>query len=674
MGCRKIATFVAAFGALAGVVSGGEFLPLGDEGKLPPPPTRFANAPRLGPMPERAPGLRIFGGGTKAQIVVDVSSRYLRELADELAWHLERMTGERFPVAKSATDGQSPVVELRFAADRKEREVAIVRREGNRLVLSGRGSGPSLALTYLLESIGCRYLWPGVSGKVIPRRSEVVVPALSLDRVPELELRKIRDIHSLGERYSQSVEQLGFDAKEFMARERKVFVDREGNRDFFRWHGINDLRNPDGTPAKAYRYKWGHNFMDYWDRFGAAHPDWFALQPDGTRTQTVKGRPCFCFMSEGFIAQAARDVERAFASDPRYEAQSVCLPDGGPVTSCMCEGCRRLDPVNAAPTRLLRFTPRREWFDYVALTDRTLWFYNRIAERIAAAHPGRRVCGYAYSFYEKPPVAVRPHPALVLLSAVGDYLTVEGRADVERNLAAWTSFGNPLLWRPNVLQNLKVPVPQNFARKLYCDLSAAKANGVIGTDFDCMDGQWANKGLVYYMAARAHWNPDGLDYETQLADYCRSGFGAAAKHVRAYFDELEAVDSAAAEAADPKAENVPLVQAYLARYDVDSLARHLAAAERAAAGDAESLRRIGMLKVGVECARIHQKMGALWVSSRTTPPALRELQRKFADYAAETGRDDDGMVALNPSRIAFCDFYLTSLFRELKTKGKGNVE
>src|ERR1041385_8620758 len=68
---------------------------------------------------------------------------------------------------------------------------------------------------------------------------------------------------------------------------------------------------------------------------------------------------------------------------------------------------------------------------------------------------------------------------------------------------------------------------------------------MMGTDFDSCCHHWATQGLNYYVVARLHWNPE-QDVDAIVDDYCRSGFGPAAKAVRRYFDRLEALMSEAA--------------------------------------------------------------------------------------------------------------------------------
>ena len=41
------------------------------------------------------------------------------------------------------------------------------------------------------------------------------------------------------------------------------------------------------------------------------------------------------------------------------------------------------------------------------------------------------------------------------------------------------------------------------------------------------------------MVAKAHRNPDSIGYEALFDDYCKAGFGAAAKEIRGYFEVLE---------------------------------------------------------------------------------------------------------------------------------------
>ena len=513
--------------------------PLGAPGDIRLP-SGFSKKPVFRSPPERAPGLVFRRGATTGVIVASAREA---ALADELKYHLDRMCGGDVKVVRTAP-AEGPAIVLRTLAD-GPRGRAVVRREGNRLVVEGRGSGLSHAVTYLLEGLGCRYLWPGTTGKVIPRRTEIVIPEVALDDVPQLKMRWIRDYYvHRPVTNSPSFATLALDETVFKSFFYAQRLDRPGNRDFFAWHGVNDESDLDGT------YVWNHYFGDYWQKYGRTHPDWFALQANGSRHQDLGNRPerpTLCLSNMGLAEQAAQDHIARFRREPNLRALPVCLPDGGRMSPCMCRACRALDPVNASvshTTRLHFGPPVSASRQYVALTDRVLTFANRVQEKVRAACPGRRVTNYVYSNYIDAPVKVRPDPDLVLLSVAGEYVADMYRRWATDNLSTWSHFSNQLFWRPNALWGFSVGLPQNFARAIFEDLETFKANGIVGTDFDCMRNTWLTYGVVYYMVAKAHLNPDHLGYDALLDDYCRAAYGPAARTMRAYYDDLEERTSA----------------------------------------------------------------------------------------------------------------------------------
>ena len=602
-------------------------VPLGRKGALPAYPAALPVKPvfRAAP-PERGEGLVLKDGDRQAVVV---APREFQRLAKELAWHLEKMCGSRFRVMREAeATEKAPVVEFRHTGGALGRSE--IRREGNRLIVGGESSGVSFALTYVLESLGCRYLWPGELGKVVPRRKRIVLPDIALDYVPELKIRIVRDVVP---KMTRELERLGIDAAAFQSRWRSLERDDPGNRDFMAWHGVNDARNVGGG------YSWGHYFGDYWRRFGGEHPDWFALQANGSREQVLGDRaerPALCLSNAGLADQAARDILADFAANPQSIVHSICLPDGGYMGQCMCERCRALDPVNAPAVPNHTGSPLWRTFPYVSLTDRVLTFNNRIAERVVAKMPDRKLSCYVYSYYEQPPVAVRPHPALVLLSVAGNYSKPD-RGAVQRNVAAWGVFGNEIVWRPNALIHWRVNLPKNFARPFFEDIEALKANHVIGTDISGFGRQWANKGFVYYMVARAHRNPDHLCYDAVAADYFRAGFGTAADDVAAYFAELERLgDDCAAKGMS--------ANGYVEAFDVGRLSSCLARARRAAAGDETVLRRIAFLERGLVFAEWEKKLVAAWKGGDEA--GLRKVQAAYRDFIRDNAFEN--ALAVHP--------------------------
>jgi hypothetical protein len=639
--------------------------PLGPAGSLEVAKS-FANSPRLGGRPAFKPGLKLYGSGVKACVVCAPGDTNRLALAREFAYHLSKMTGEDFRVEERVSDASRPSVVFggvdeanSFGVDLSvlPADTAVVRRKGESLFIGGTDAGASHALTYVLEAMGCRYIWPGALGKIIPRKSEVVLPEIALTYTSPFEMRAVREFVELGQRHGTCVKRIGFDPVAFAERQRSLHCDAPGNRGFWRWHGVNDFKGTPGQKKGPGKYKWGHYYKDYIDRYMQTHPEWFALQPDGTRTQCEKERPTFCLSNEELIEETIRNLVNDFKANPEAVALSACLPDGGHSTPCMCERCRRLDPPNASPRAYRMYVPHNAPFNYVHMTDRVFWFMNRLADGVAARLPGKKLTTYAYSYYTDPPVHVRPSTNLVLLSVAGDYVNAYPRKDggdsrlyARENMAAWAGFGNTLLWRPNCIRGFNCAIPHNCSRRIFNDIELFKANGTVGTDFDTMDEQWAIKGLTFYMTAKAHHNIDRLDYDTLLDDYC-AAFGAAGGEVKEYFLSLERTTEAAADARCG-------IAGYIDFFDPSPFEAILERAADKAAGDAMVLRRIKFLRTGLEYAKRLKRNKA---AKDSGDPKYMSYLEDYRSFMHEMYRDDDAFIAVNVRRLLFYDHYLRPL-------------
>ena len=600
-----------------------EATPLGAPGSLKLP-TAFAKRPKLGKPAARKDGLVLFGDGRKAVVALGDCGESVRMLADELAWHLEKMCGEKFEiVAGEPANGPALVYRtLKCPAGFPRGEAAYFKiwREGDKIVLGGEDTGKSRATTYVLEALGCRYIWPGATGKVIPKKTRVVLPEIAVEDATPLVIRRVR-LYGWPEH-----------------------PDRPGNRDFWRWHGMNDMKfMTTDKPGDADGYQWGHYYGDYYPKYRKSKPKLFALQPDGTRDLHLGShteRPTFCLSNPELVEITAKRKIEEFAKNPSKKALSLCLPDGATSSWCLCEECRKMDPVNAAKGGVTVFFPQRRSVPYVAMTDRVFEYMNRVADKVAREFPDKLLSTYAYSCYTAAPVKVAPHRNLLILSVAGNYANAANFGSVERNLAAWASFGNKVMWRPNAHGGFRVNAPDNFARRMFADVSLLVENGVFGVDYDTMYCDWATKPFVYYVTTKAHFNPDRLDFESFAEDYCRTGFGAAAGDVRAYFDEIEKADEAAAKAnAEDKEPALGWVQRsrrqsrLLEHLDFDALDARLAKARASAAGDEAVLERIGRLQFGNDIGRFTARK-RLAKPSKPTPEEDEAFRKMAEEYLA----------------------------------------
>ena len=566
-------------------------------------------------------------GNSLAQIVI--TDRAFRYQAAELKYHLDAITGANFSVVYP-NKRNAKLAAIIFEKGKDAKTVSIKTTE-NTVTLSG---DTSLAMFYFLEKLGCRYLWPGKLGKIIPKNPTLWAPDIQLKNKPMLALRNIRHGGKLGERAILGMNRCGItDVKAAAARRSAAYSDAKGNSSFYTWHGNG------GKLA----YSWGHAFGSYYKTYGKKNPEFFALQPDGSRSQAASpDRPRLCMSNPKLVKLVAENLIKAFKKNPSRQALSVCLNDGGRARFCMCEGCRKLDPPNAVPNNMsfnVRGIPIS--VKYVYLTDRVVSFSNRIAAEVNKVLPDKKVCVYIYSCYEAPPVAVKPSPSLVMFSTTMNYTRDSSRKKSLQTLASLSSFGNEVFWRPNALRGFgNIPAPQNYARRMFDDTELLKFNNCPGMDFDCNEGFWGGKGLIYYTLSKAMWNPDRLSFDDIVDDYCRAGFGEAAPQVRKYFDELEKVfDQAAAKECD-----------YCDIFTIakiDELKAILDEAENASS-DAMVKQRVQFLKKGLELGRFSTR---LYDAKKANAKNYRAIQKEWKEYIQKLSLEDP--LVVSPGSLGF---------------------
>lgn len=539
------------------------------------------------------PAKAVFSLAENGQARAVIVPNRMTSLARELKYHLDRMTGADFQMADSVPADRPAIVfqpDPSFAS-----ETVVVRTEPKRVILSGHpATGIRLAMNYFLEKLGCRYLWPGAEGKVIPVRKTLYAPEMNLNTRTVLTVRKIRNGNpAIGIRSQWGFKACGINDPADQKRYCRIFseknVDAKGNQTMWQWHGM-------GSRGE---FSWGHAFGHFWKRYGMKHPEYFALQPQGSRDQSLSPlRPRLCLGNPATADAAAREVLDYFTANPKAATRSICLNDGGTTSFCMCPICRKSDPVNAHPIKMtFSIAGQPKVFNYVSLTDRVLTFSNRIADKIAAKYPDKLLSIYIYSTYSSLPVSVRPHRSLILCLTNMNYVNESDRQHCLDDFRKWTSFGNKVFYRPNALWgHFRIIAPQNYARKMFNDLEYWKANGLAGTDFDCMEKQWSGKGLIYYALLKAHWNPDRLSYDDIFDDYCRSGFGAAADEIKTYWTKLEQLTDQAAAAGRPYLD-------YFTSKAAAELEELLDKAERKVRDDPASLARVNFLRIGLTAGK-----------------------------------------------------------------------
>lgn len=555
-----------------------------------------------------------------------------------LTEHLAQMSGARLETRREDTLGEVKVQDGRLVPPRGsawkafllvgESELArklgatadglgaggiLVRSAGNAVVVLGPDAqtrsdpwGSRHAAVALLEELGCRYLWPGETGKVVPARKTVAVAPLEKRFTPPIGQRAIRMMPKGPRRFDEGLQFLGLapDAYE------KMFASAAATRSagsWTDWQGLGgDLGLRGGHAGAGLRGGWAEH--------GQAHPEWFALQPDGTRDQSAAAeRWRECPSNPALLDYVVNDIIARVRQDPTIPSISLSPNDGGYSSFCMCENCRKLDPPEAPAVSILLFDKvgqsARKTISYPSLSDRYVHYWNAIAERVTKVHPQLLFVIDAYSVYATPPVREKLHPNLVVRYVPSSPSGWEG----------WQAAGaKRIYWRPNNLHSgyMEGILNRVQGRQIAETMRLLADGGMLATDIQGIYNNWATAGLSYYVAARTCWNPH-LGYDTILDDYCQAGFGAGAPAIRRYFQRAESLNGTA------PGQIAPAV--------ISELTALLDEAARAAGGDKEVRRRIDFLRKGLEFTAISAEAYRLRDAAAENRPVDKVAAGKLLD-------------------------------------------
>jgi hypothetical protein len=438
-----------------------------------------------------------------------------KELADCIAKisgaRPEIISGGLHPAPRAAIwVGRQPGLADRFPGvkfDFDRPEEALYLCDGHSLVIAGRDRmfggkqlehGTANALyTFMQRELGVRWLWPGDLGTDFPEARTLSVAPVSYRFAPPI-------------------------------RERKMWRASYGGKmeeDARAWFRFNRMT------LGSLECFGGHAYTKWWKDYGEAHPEYFALQSNGTRTpprapEDVK----LCVSNPGVWKQWLDDAEKAFRADPGLTMVSASPNDGGGF--CVCEKCRAWDPPDGPPL-----------WGYVALTDRYVKYWNILARGLRERLPDREafVGVYAYSAYRTPPVAESLEPNIAV-GFVGHFpLSCDELTARDKEIwKAWADKATLMFYRPNLFHYTGGPLglPSVSPRRAFRDLRFLAGNKCVGLQVDSLPMNWATQGLDYYAMAQFAYDPF-QDGEALLKDYCRRGFGPAAGPVEAYFNLLE---------------------------------------------------------------------------------------------------------------------------------------
>lgn len=477
---------------------------------------------------------------------------FTRQAADELAETIEKISGAKPQVIEGTPNpipkhaiwvGYQPILKKLFPKldfDFNNPEEILIAANDDHLVIAGRDRwdpdnltiktsrgdvdgrqteyGTANAVyTFLQDFLDVRWLWPGELGEDIVKEKTIAFAP-------------------------------------FVFRYHPQFRARGGIFAYSRLGGGGYGRSQDWTRKQRLRldsltWAGGHAFITWWERFHEDHPEFFALQPDGTRsgypsTHNVK----ICQSNpDVWDVWLNEDVTEHLRKDPNQTVFSCSPNDGWASGHCVCDNCLAWDhPDGKARTYHWEGLGQ----EHVALSDRLVTFGNQLARKLKERFPDKNydVMYAAYGNTRPAPVEAKPDENTLVLSAANflmDKPDKEDRGSLcgethKQQFADWAKLAPRIIWRPNTGSPCgwqqgqpDVPIHQTIETMRFMG-----DNHCVGMFVDMVWEHWATCGPLYYILAQMAWNPRA-DGDAILDDYYDRAFGPAAPELKEYWTLME---------------------------------------------------------------------------------------------------------------------------------------
>jgi hypothetical protein len=460
-------------------------------------------------------------------VIADEPPVQVRAAADELADHLEQVTGAEFPIesASSASGAHRILVgpsqalsALKLEIDYRDLgpEGFVIRTVDRALVIAGGPQRGTIngVYTFLDDVIGCRWYTPTFS--VIPQRRILSLAPINLRYVPPFESRFV-----LGSCASHI---------DWAARQRlntlflEVAVWTPGNLKTFIDHPkLAGSIYYAGSP----HHTLGHNGLLPYDEFDA-HPDYFALV-NGRRFR--EGQPCMTHPD--LLPLVVRNAKKWIEDRPGARILSISQRDGDFVHhGCHCTRCNDL-------------------YAKQTLTEVNVNFVNRVAAELVKDHPDVLVDTLAYHWTRKPPKNLKMHENTVVRYCLGgatcyfhgiDQCELNAERGMFEDLREWIRI-SPRVWVWYYVHGGDELHPISVFNSISHNFKRMRDAGVKGFFIQTAWGKILKNAerrdrgglldLQAYLFAKVIWDPD-YDVQKGIEEFCRDCYGEAAPQILEY--------------------------------------------------------------------------------------------------------------------------------------------
>lgn len=452
----------------------------------------------------------------------------------------------------------------------------------------------------LRTKLDIRWLWPGTTGEQVPKVSSIILPTIRKTVTPAFIFSRMRDagsyIYNSGQ-YLGWPSQATFDA--FMDAQQQ-WLRRQG----FIQNVYMDM---------------GHSYTTWWSTYGASHPEWFNLLPDGTRTYDYGSRDgshiSMCLSNSQMQSQKVDNWHASRSSYPWLNGS-----ENDTDQKCMCTSCLVRDyydpsfDTNMSQTdwnnRVINATNafyghEANWeLKMGSMSDRLAQYLKEL-QNTAINNYGtapEMVVGMAYANYTRPPVAsiqLNDHILIGFVPAMMFPWTTALRNQMLDEISGWRNTGALIGLRPNYLYSGH-NYPIFYADKYGDDITSlyTTGQGLYSTDFDSLTGQFGSQALNLYMIGRMNTNVGPLTQDMVCEEFYES-FGPAKDTIRNYFAYLKTVSDGITDTSYAWGDFFN--QAYV-NWNVTvriNMRTNMDAAIAAASGDADTTAKVGFLNNGL---------------------------------------------------------------------------
>ena len=437
--------------------------------------------------------------------------------ANELQRAVKLMTGCELAIGRWAVAPEKSIVigiEEMSGVPAGQDALHVYSKDGRIYCMGNNPRGALYAVYAFLEkAAGIRWVWPGASGEIIPKRSVWEIEALDFRETSRFEYR---GFHVCGSFYNEEMEL-------FMSRNR-LNIMRSNPVNGRQWvKEWNDKRI-----ARGMRIMFSnHNIAIYDRKVFEERPELFAL----VNGQRVRDQLCW---SNPEVDQIMIDQFVRYCNEyPDVEILSLFPADN--MNYCRCEKC------SAKPR-----------------TD--LWFemFNRLSAGIRAKCPWVKVASLAYQSYLQVPSAPLDGTEFIEYCMYNRcYVHALDKCPVNarmlQSLETWRQKGVPLLVYGYEFDIFTPPMFMPFASMLQNQMQNFAALGIRGVITEVSPPGYRNPNgaqspsglnpgvhhrLGHYIYARLLWNPD-IPVETLLTEVSEAAFDIAAGEMKQYYMAMD---------------------------------------------------------------------------------------------------------------------------------------